>query len=129
MFVVAGLGLILNAAIMWSLRRDQRHDLNIRSAYLHMLGDALGSVGILVGAIVIRYTGWQRVDPLLSILIGALIIWTAWDVIKEVAEHPARRAAAGHAACSRSSPRCARWKACSTSTTCTSGAWARARTR
>ncbi len=83
MFVVAGLGLVLNAAIMWSLRRGQRHDLNIRSAYLHMLGDALGSIGILAGAIVIHYTGWQRVDPLLSILIAILIVWTAWDVIKE----------------------------------------------
>jgi cobalt-zinc-cadmium efflux system protein len=83
MFVVAGLGLAVNAAIMWSMRRGQRHDLNIRSAYLHMLGDVLGSIGIIAGAIVIRYTGWQRVDPLLSILIGALIIWTARDVIKE----------------------------------------------
>jgi cobalt-zinc-cadmium efflux system protein len=83
MFVVAGLGLALNAAIMWGMRRDQRHDLNIRTAYLHMLGDALGSVGILVGAVIIRSTGWQRVDPVLSILIGALIIWTAWDVIRE----------------------------------------------
>ena len=83
MFVVAGLGLAVNAAIMWSLRRGQRHDLNIRSAYLHMLGDALGSIGILAGAIAIHYTGWQRVDPLLSILIAVLIVWTAWDVIKE----------------------------------------------
>ncbi|MFB3776845.1 MAG: cation diffusion facilitator family transporter [Bryobacteraceae bacterium] len=83
MFVVAGLGLILNAAIMWAMRRDQRHDLNIRTAYLHMLGDALGSVGILVGAGMIRFTGWELVDPVLSILIGGLIIWTAWDVIRE----------------------------------------------
>ncbi len=83
MFVVAGLGLAVNAAIMWSLRRGQRRDLNIRSAYLHMLGDALGSIGILAGAIIIHYTGWQRVDPLLSILIAVLIVWTAWDVIKE----------------------------------------------
>jgi cobalt-zinc-cadmium efflux system protein len=83
MLVVAGLGVILNGTIMWSMRRGHQHDLNIRSAYLHMLGDALGSVGIIAGAIVIRYTGWQRMDPLLSILIGALIVWTAWDVIKE----------------------------------------------
>jgi cobalt-zinc-cadmium efflux system protein len=83
MFLVAGLGLVLNAAIMWGMRRDRHDDLNIRSAYLHMLGDALGSVGILIGAAVIRQTGWQRVDPLLSIFIGALIVWTAWDVIKE----------------------------------------------
>jgi cobalt-zinc-cadmium efflux system protein len=83
MFVIAGLGLVLNGAIMWAMHRDQRHDLNIRSAYLHMLGDALGSIGILIGAAVIRYTGWQYVDPLLSVLIGALIVWAAWDVIKD----------------------------------------------
>ncbi len=83
MFVIAVLGLVLNTAIMWGMRRDQRHDLNIRGAYLHMLGDALSSIGIIAGAIVIRYTGWEQVDPLLSILIGVLIIWTARDVIKE----------------------------------------------
>jgi cobalt-zinc-cadmium efflux system protein len=83
MFVVAVIGLAVNGAIMWSMRRGQRDDLNIRSAYLHMLGDAVGSIGIIAGAIVIRYTGWQRVDPLLSVLIAALIVWTAWDVIRE----------------------------------------------
>jgi cobalt-zinc-cadmium efflux system protein len=83
MLVVAGLGLVLNAAIMWGMRGGRRRDLNIRSAYLHMLGDALGSIGIIAGAIVIHYTGWEQVDPLLSVLIGALIIWTAWDVIQE----------------------------------------------
>jgi cobalt-zinc-cadmium efflux system protein len=83
MLVVAALGLLLNAGIMWGLRSEQKHDLNIRSAFVHMLGDALGSVGIIVGAIVIRYTGWQRVDPALSILIAALIIWTAWGIVRE----------------------------------------------
>ena len=83
MILVAGLGLVVNTAIMWSMRIDQRHDLNIRSAYLHMLGDALGSLGIIAGATAIHYTGWERVDPLLSILIGVLIIWTARDVIKD----------------------------------------------
>jgi cobalt-zinc-cadmium efflux system protein len=48
-----------------------------------MLGDALGSVAIIVGAIAIRYTGWQIVDPLLSIFIGVLIVWTAWDIVRE----------------------------------------------
>ncbi len=58
-------------------------NINIRSAFVHMLGDLLGLIGIIIGAIVIRYTGWQEIDPLLSILIGVLIIWTAWDIIKE----------------------------------------------
>ena len=83
MLVVAALGLVVNASIMWGLRSGRGHDINVRSAWAHMLGDALGSVGIIAGALVIRYTGWERVDPLLSALIGILIVWTAWDIIKE----------------------------------------------
>jgi cobalt-zinc-cadmium efflux system protein len=83
MLVVAALGLALNGGIMWGLRSAQQHDLNVRSAFVHMLGDLLGAIGIIAGALIIRFTGWEQVDPLLSILIGALIIWTAWDIIKE----------------------------------------------
>jgi len=83
MIAVAGAGLVLNGGIMWGLRVARHHDINIRSAFVHMLGDLLGSIGIVIGAIAIRYTGWQQIDPLLSILIGVLIIWTAWDIIKE----------------------------------------------
>jgi len=83
MMAVAALGLVLNGGIMWALQSASRHDLNVRSAFVHMLGDALGSLGIIAGAIVIRYTGWEQVDPALSILIGILIVWTAWDIIRE----------------------------------------------
>ncbi len=83
MIAVAGLGLLLNAGIMWALRQASRADLNIRGAFVHMLGDALGSIAIIAGAIAIRYTGWQKVDPLLSILIGILVVWTAWDIVRE----------------------------------------------
>jgi len=83
MIAVAALALILNGGIMLALRGASHHDLNIRSAFVHFLGDALGSVAIVVGAFVIRYTGWLRVDPILSIVIGVLIIWTAWDIIRE----------------------------------------------
>lgn len=83
MLWVAGLGLALNAVIMWGLKAGKDRDLNIRAAFVHMLGDALGSIGIILGAAAIRYTGWQRIDPALSILIGLLIIWTAWDIIRE----------------------------------------------
>jgi len=83
MMVVAGGGLVLNGGIMWGLRIARHHDINIRSAFVHMLGDLLGSIGIVIGAAAIRYTGWQQIDPLLSILIGALIVWTAWDIIQE----------------------------------------------
>jgi len=83
MMLVAAAGLALNGGIMWGLRAARQNDINVRSAFVHMLGDLLGSVAIIAGAIAIRYTGWSQVDPLLSILIGALIVWTAWDIIKE----------------------------------------------
>lgn len=83
MLVVAALGLVVNGGIMWGLRVARHHDINVRSAFVHMLGDALGSVAIMAGSAGIHYTGWQQIDPILSILIGALIIWTAWDIIKE----------------------------------------------
>jgi cobalt-zinc-cadmium efflux system protein len=83
MMLVAAGGLLLNGGIMWGLRVASRHDINVRSAFVHMLGDLVSSIGILAGAFVIRLTGFTRIDPLLSLLIGGLIVWTAWDIIKE----------------------------------------------
>lgn len=83
MLIVAAAALVLNGAVMWALHANQQHDLNVRAAFIHMMGDALGAVGIIAGALIIRWTGWQQIDPVLSILIGILIIWTAWDIIKE----------------------------------------------
>jgi len=83
MLVVAALGLALNVAIMVGLHRDQGHDLNVRAAYVHMLGDALGSIGIIAGAVLIRHLGWHVIDPILSIFIAGLIIWTAWDIVRD----------------------------------------------
>src|ERR1019366_235589 len=83
MMAVAGLGLVMNGGIMLALKRASHGDVNIRGAFIHMLGDALGSVAIIAGALVIHYTGWRQVDPILSILIALLIVWTAWDIIRE----------------------------------------------
>jgi len=83
MVAVAALGVLLNGGILWALRTARRRDLNVRSAFVHMLGDALGSLAIIGGGLAILYTGWVQVDPLLSILIAALIVWTAWDIIHE----------------------------------------------
>lgn len=83
MFWVALAALLLNAGIMWSLHRDKDRDLNIRAAFVHMLGDAVSSAGILAGAVVIHFTGFTIIDPVLSVLIGILIVWTAWDIIEE----------------------------------------------
>jgi len=83
MFWVAVAALALNGGIMWGLHRDKDRDINIRAAFVHMLGDAVSSVGIMAGAIAIHFTGLAVIDPVLSVLIGILIVWTAWDIIKE----------------------------------------------
>jgi cobalt-zinc-cadmium efflux system protein len=83
MIVIAALGLALNGGIMWALRGASRDDLNVRSAFVHMLGDAVGSVAIIAGAIAIRYTGWLWLDPALSIILGLLVVWSAWDITRE----------------------------------------------
>ena len=83
MLWVAVLALALNAGIMWGLRGQKDRDLNIRAAFMHMLGDTVSSVAIIAGAIAIHYTGIETIDPILSVLIGAMIIWTAWDIVQE----------------------------------------------
>ena len=83
MFWVALAAIALNGGVMWGLHRDKDHDLNIRAAFMHMLGDAVSSMAIVLGAVIIHFTKWTVIDPALSVLIGAFIIWTAWDIIKE----------------------------------------------
>lgn len=83
MLVVAAAGLVLNAGISIALFRSAKDDLNIRSSFIHMLGDALGSVAVLGGALAIRWTGVAAIDPILSIVIGLLILWSSWDIIQE----------------------------------------------
>jgi cobalt-zinc-cadmium efflux system protein len=83
MMMVAAVGLLLNGGIMWSLRIAKKNDINVRSAFVHMMGDALGTVAIIAGAIAIHYMGWQQIDPALSVAIGVLIVWTAWDIVNE----------------------------------------------
>jgi cobalt-zinc-cadmium efflux system protein len=73
----------LNALISVWLRGDAKHDLNIRSAYLHMLGDAISSLGVAVAGIVIALTGVTSADAIVSFLIGALILWSSWSVLVE----------------------------------------------
>ncbi|HTP88926.1 MAG TPA: cation diffusion facilitator family transporter [Bryobacteraceae bacterium] len=83
MMAAAFLALVVNAAIMWGLNRDRRNDLNVRAAWIHMAGDAASSIALIAGAAIIRFTGWQQLDPLLSVAIALMIVWTAWDIIRE----------------------------------------------
>ncbi|HJT15878.1 MAG TPA: cation diffusion facilitator family transporter, partial [Thermoanaerobaculia bacterium] len=83
MLITAVVAIVLNASITWSLHDESRTDLNIRSAALHMLGDAVSSAGIIVAAILIRVTGMQLWDPVVSMLIGVMILWSSWGVLRE----------------------------------------------
>ena len=83
MLAVAAMGLVANLAGMWLLRRSSRRSLNVRSAYFHVLGDALSSTAVLGGGILILFTGWTLVDPLLSLLIGVVILRGAYGLLAE----------------------------------------------
>jgi len=83
MLIVASAAFLLNATITWSLRHEGRDDLNIRSAMLHMLGDAVSSLGIVAAALLIAFTGTVVWDPAMSILIGVLILWSSFGVLRE----------------------------------------------
>jgi len=83
MLWVAAAAMLLNGGIMLGLHRTGEKDINIRGAFLHFLTDLLGSAAIVIGALVIRATGWLRIDPLLSVAISLLVVWTAWDIIRE----------------------------------------------
>ncbi len=83
MIVVAAIGILLNAAIAWSLHREGKEDVNVRSAVVHMFGDTLSSVGIIAAAILVRITGAAEWDAAVSVLIGVLILWSSWGILSE----------------------------------------------
>ena len=83
MLVVAIIGFIANMAIVWLFHGEGHKSLNVRSAVLHVIGDALASVGVIVGGAVIYWTGWFVVDPILSCGIGIVILIGAFRVTKE----------------------------------------------
>ncbi len=83
MMWVAAIGLALNGAIVLALTRGNKSDLNIRAAVVHMAGDAVGAVAIILGAVAIHFTGWSFIDPVLSIALALFIIYTAWDITHE----------------------------------------------
>lgn len=85
MLVIAGLGLVVNLAVFAILHLGDRDNLNLRGAALHVLGDLLGSVAAIVAAVVILATGWLPIDPLLSLLVAALILRSAWRLTRESA--------------------------------------------
>jgi cobalt-zinc-cadmium efflux system protein len=80
---VAAVGFLANLGAALVLHRGHQHSLNQRGAYLHVLGDLLGSVGALAAGGIILATGWVLADPLISVLIGVLVLASAWRLVKE----------------------------------------------
>jgi len=83
--LVAAIGIAVNAAAAALLSRGQ-HDLNIRGAFLHLAADAAVSVGVVAAGAAILLTGWLWVDPLTSLVISAVIIWSTWGLLRDAAQ-------------------------------------------
>ncbi len=83
---VAGVGILVNALTAWLFARGRHGDVNIRGAFLHMLSDALVSAGVVIAGIVIWATGIGWIDPVVSLVIAALIFWQTWGLLRETVE-------------------------------------------
>ncbi|HEY7296651.1 MAG TPA: cation diffusion facilitator family transporter [Xanthobacteraceae bacterium] len=82
---VAAIGILVNGASAFLLSAGRKHDLNIRAASLHLLGDAAISLGVVVTGGIIALTSWYWIDPAASLIISALIVWGTWRVLREAA--------------------------------------------
>ena len=81
--IVAACGIALNGFCAWLFSAGRKGDLNVRGAYLHMASDALVSLGVVVAGFVILLTGWVWVDPLVSLVINAVIVWGTWSLLRD----------------------------------------------
>lgn len=84
MMAIAVVGLLANVLAFWLLHRgNEEKNLNVRAAALHVLGDLLGSVGAIIAALIIMFTGWTPADPILSVLVSVLVLRSAWSLLRE----------------------------------------------
>ena len=81
--IVAAVGIVINGVTAWLFASGRKGDLNIRGAFLHMVADAAVSAGVVVAGAVILYTGWLRLDPLTSLVVVGLIIWSTWSLLRD----------------------------------------------
>jgi len=80
---VAAIGIVINTATALLFMAGHKRDLNLKGAFLHMVGDAAVSAGVVVAAFAIKLTGWQWLDPAASLAIGAVIVWGTWGLLRE----------------------------------------------
>lgn len=86
MIGVAAVAVVLNGVIGLWLHEHAKHDLNVRSAYLHMLGDAASALGVVAAGVVTAITGTVLADAIVSLLIGALVLWSSWGILREATD-------------------------------------------
>lgn len=79
----AAVGIVINGATAFALSRQQQHDINTRGAFLHMLADTLVSVGVVVSGVVIHFTGWTAIDPIMGLVIAVVILVSTWNLLAE----------------------------------------------
>lgn len=79
----AGVGILINGATALLLMRGQKNDLNVRGAFLHMAADTLVSIGVVVSGIVIYFTGWTIIDPIVSLIIAVVILVSTWELLSD----------------------------------------------
>lgn len=79
----AGVGILINGVTALLLMRGQKNDLNVRGAFLHMAADTLVSVGVVISGIVIAYTGWTIIDPIVSLIIAGVILISTWELLSD----------------------------------------------
>ena len=80
---VAAAGVLVNGITTWLFLKDKEKDLNVKGAYMHMLADTLVSIGVVIAGIVIHFTGWYFIDPVIGIGIALLIGWSTWSLLAE----------------------------------------------
>lgn len=81
--ITAGIGVVINGLTAFLFIREKEHDLNVKGAYLHMLADTLVSVGVVLSGVLILWTGWNIVDPLIGLVIAVVILFSTWGLLKE----------------------------------------------
>lgn len=79
----AGVGVVINGFTAWLFVKDKDRDLNVKGAYLHMAADALVSVGVLVSGLVISWTGWTIVDPIVGLVVAGVIVASVWSLTRD----------------------------------------------
>ena len=80
---VGALAFIINLGTAWLVKSGSEHDLNLRSTFLHLMGDVLSTIGAVTAGIIIAFTNWNWLDPFVSVLIGAFILYNAWGILRQ----------------------------------------------